>query len=232
MEDAIFSPDPASGSGANNVAAYVRISALGNPALPPETLRRAVDEVPSALRFALRHPACPDDILRKYAGSDDAHVRSSVAYNPSLPDDLAREMTFDESSYVRRAVAAHPALTESDLLRLASDTCAYTRATVARRKGLTVPVMEALVASGGTSPLRQLVKQKNVPEHILLRVRALLPRNRIAKERIARHPNTPVEVIEEMVMTEQKSVVAAAAGNTNCPDHIRAFASISTAGLS
>jgi len=101
---------------------YIREAAITNPNTIPETLRQTVQGPAQTAglkhwltdywlcRTAAVHPACPPDILIRFARSNDLGLRRLAAGNPSLPIEQTQSLLRDLDPWVAQAAADNPGL--------------------------------------------------------------------------------------------------------------------------
>lgn len=198
----------------------VRVRADENPHTPAETLWRRKEEGDWNEALALAsNPNCPADLVATIAatvGFEDAQ-RKAVAHpnlperyirqfgdpqrgwwenewaakNPSAPADMLTELADHSNAHVRVAVAGNPNTPNDVLVKLAQVDGRFTAVAVAENRG----------ANGDT--LRAVEYDQPIP---------------LVQEKVARHPNVPLDVLGRLSRDEAPEVRVAARKNPRFAD--------------
>lgn len=201
--------------------------------LPKILERLAADTRLSVRIFVAKHPQTPAEILAKWA-KDKWEVRLYIAQNPNAPVEVLEQLAKDFSSEVRASVGKNTNTPASALERLANDWEAEVRRAVASNTSTPTDVLERLikdyqctilVAENPSTPqnaLRQLeglpgfewylVRHANTPLDVRQKLLANFSRSYIELDRlyVARHPDTPTEILEILAKDKDVKVQRAA----------------------
>ena len=145
----------------------------------------------------------PPEELSRLADSSDKDVREAVASNPTTPPNVLTKLASDENGYVRWAVAENPNTPVKVLRELVRN--------ADPNKGEDLNVLQG-VASNPSTPVKLLEKLMNPNMDTYVRNEALrnpsIPPELLTKlanegdidtrEYVARHPNTPLDVVEKL----------------------------------
>lgn len=101
-------PDDVATLIAGSQSTKARMALLRRTDLTPDTVRMALLAPCGPLEEGLSNPACPEDLLREYAGSPSRWTREAIARNPNCPRDLLRQLLDDTEERVRAAALANP----------------------------------------------------------------------------------------------------------------------------
>lgn len=146
--------------------------ATSDSTLEPSDLEQAASLGPWARLIVARHPGAPAallDRLRGAHGHESIALREAIAAHPHCPEAALRALCVDTSPSVRRAAGAHPELDRATL--------------------------DELVAAGASADLTTLAEPAPIAGTVLA---ALARRGPWGRVLAARHPDTPLEVIDEL----------------------------------
>lgn len=156
--------------------------------------------------------------------------RMRLADNPDTDPDTLADLAGDRVDLVRSAVARNPHTSPDTLTRLADDPQKYVRAVVAKNPHTPQATLEAMrVAANSPGPmfasdvavLGALADNLNASPALL---RRLVKSNTISGsvgERVARNPNTPVDLLAELSHSSSRYVRQAVAAHPNLPEEDR-----------
>lgn len=182
---------------AEDERAKVRAGAAKNPYCPPgwlEVLERDVDEVRAG---AAENWALPVERIAALAQHDECEgVRAGAGANPALPEPLMTEEQA-RSPELRRGLARNPYAPDDLLLSFAKDGPQSLRLKLADNEDAGFDPLVALASDSEPRVRMKLVKNPGAPPRALKRLNlywggAMLPRA------VARHPNTPNTVLEQL----------------------------------
>lgn len=127
--------------------------AVTHPAIQDRTLKMAaigdrLEPHASVIAFCER-----ESVLREWAASPDAEIRTLVAFNPSTPGDVALTLIADPVADVRANAAYHPSIPE-EVLRALSSSDSSKRVREAALDALSTEFGQALRSGQRTAYIR------------------------------------------------------------------------------
>lgn len=198
----------------------VRNAVAMNPSVPARVLRvLATDDDPRIRTITAKSSAVPLDSLVTLASDADASVRTAVAANPSTPTELLLRLAADETPGVAEAIAGHEAATAAVLKRVAdaqleSGKRQPSRATFSNRDPEFPVGPLSAVASNSKSPAETLSAIAESVRGARARIpsygsgeNALEKVERVWRD-IAKNPNAPTEVLDQIARIAHKEIWA------------------------
>jgi Leucine rich repeat variant len=199
----------------------------------------AIDAIPSELLQILtlnnqisiaKQPTTAERILINLATNKNKEVRLSVFKNSNITMAVLRILSEDEDRQIRRLFRVHPnnpnrrsRPSPEWLRKLAQDNNHWIRAQVASNPATPIDVLEILADdpyhNDGSYYVRERVAANLItPVNILLK----LSRDSSCFHEITRNPNTPTNILEELLINKNYDTIRAMASNPYTPIHILA----------
>jgi hypothetical protein len=149
----------------------VRAQVLRHPYCPDTLLRAIPASLPEKRSLAL-HPRTRADTLTLLARDDDATVRRAAAVNLNAPASALIPLCFDAEPLVRRAVAARDDIPWKVVDWLAGDTDTWVRRALARNPACSLEWLERFVQDSESEVRRAVSRHPRCPAHLLARLAA------------------------------------------------------------
>ncbi|GAB4321852.1 MAG: hypothetical protein Kow0069_26330 [Promethearchaeota archaeon] len=180
----------------------------------------ANDPFPAVRAEVAENPNLTDETLRKLAADPFPNVRVAVANSPRCGPDLLKELALDRLPRVRAAVAGREDCPGETLRHLARERCDETLLAVAKNPATPPPALwDAWDGAASTRVLRAALAHRSCPAALRAtdEARYLADNPFKADLRVAGDPETPVVLLERLVLHEDWRVRAAAAKNPRTP---------------
>ena len=196
-----------------------------DPHMDMGQLRTLAGFGPWALFLAVRHPECPDDMLRDALAHEDWRVRSGLLDNPAAPVNYLKEFvenctlqdiedlkqlgkrcpapgSFTVLSQqcnpaIRLALARHPEIHQDVLILLTSDGIREIRKCASINPNLQTEELDLLVRAGSSRDLMQF--EDPGAEISQTELDILSRRGLWAKQLVVRHPNTGSTILSRLI---------------------------------
>ncbi len=199
----------------------------------------AIDAIPIELLQILtlnnqisiaQQPTTAERILINLATNNNKEVRLSVFKNSNITMAVLNILSEDEERQIRRLFRVHPnnpnrrsRPSPEHLRKLAQDRNHRIRCYVASNSATPIDVLEILADdpyhNDGSYYVRERVAANLItPVNILLK----LSRDSSCFHEIARNPNTPTNILEELLINKNHDTIRAMASNSYTPIHILA----------
>lgn len=195
-------------------AAFQKILFATNPNLPPETLEgisRSTDEYfRSGIAYNTRTPA---RILTRLAEDPSLEVRKKLARNTAAPSSVLAALADAGDPVVLREIAQNTRASASLLARLARTSDPETRKLVAIHPRTSAHTLGKLVHDD--YDVRNAVAVNPNATAATLAYIYAQPSSHFAYESIAKHENTPADVLDRLAQSSSEDVRLCVLGNPN-----------------
>ncbi|MCM2418512.1 hypothetical protein [Streptomyces sp. RKAG293] len=192
----------------------VQLSALQNPATPPDGLAAFVSLPDPGHRACIaERSGIADEVYTALADDADPYVRRTLAANPEVPEQLLRRLAGDSSSVVLRELGTNPAIPLDVLISLAAH----------QRFGREILPR---IAAASEDELRLLAASPIAQVRALAAVREDLPADLLAgfvtdpdagvAKRVAPHPSLTAGHLHAIAERHGPPVYSAVAANPHC----------------
>ncbi|TCK35440.1 hypothetical protein B0G84_7454 [Paraburkholderia sp. BL8N3] len=188
----------------------VRAQVLRHPYCPDALLRSIPASVPEKRSVAL-HARTSAEVLTLLAREDDATVRRAAAVNPGTPAGALIALCFDAEPAVRRAVAARADVAPRVVDWLAGDADAWVRRSLARNPACPVEWLSRFVQDEESGVRRAASRHPRCPARLL----ALLATDDVAWVRagVAYRDDLPRAVLNQLARDTDVDVLCGVARN-------------------
>jgi hypothetical protein len=181
--------------------------------------------------FVAQQTNCPAELLTKLSQDNDAKVCRHVAENPNTPDEALVSLSAHANADVLSKLAQHPRLSQEALSRLAKSAVVMVRGAVAKHPKIQSKELGELLFDIDESVRRNAASHPNAPQEKLQFLYILgasltlteqgtpdpaLPQEKLSalsthpshfvRTLVARHPNTPLSVLDSLTLDKQASV--------------------------
>ncbi len=192
----------------------VRAQVLRHPYCPDALLRSIPASVPEKRSVAL-HARTSGEVLTLLARDDEATVRRAAAVNPGTPAGALIALCFDAEPAVRRAVAARADVAPRVADWLAEDADAWVRRSLARNPACSTEWLERLVQDAESEVRRAVSRHPRCPARLL----ALLATDDVAWVRagVAYRDDLPRAVLSQLARDTDIDVLSGVARNPATP---------------
>jgi len=198
---------------------HTQVAIIGHVNCPDALITEAMaSEDLLVMRTLARDRRVNADVLRRYAGSEDAGVRCGVAGNETTPLSLIGVLAGDSSELVRREIASRQDLLPEHIAALATDADAWVRQRLARNAIAPLDVLKVLAADASTDVRRAVARNTQCPLELL----ELLAADGTAWVRaaVAYQHHSPAELLLALAEDEDVDVLSGVANNPNTPQQI------------
>lgn len=201
----------------NDKSDTVRMSVTGNPKATAEMLASIYKTNPYSRESIVVHPNTPDELYFKLATDKDPDVRAVVARNPRSSPEILTALAKDKKDSVLLALSENPILPD-EVIKL-----------MTKKKTLTSILNHDYFTDTRINKkiLQEIIKEHISPDafdhpNILPEDLELYARSEDAKirQKIAQHPNTPIDNLIDLLKDEDIRVSRAALENPAMPEQL------------
>ena len=171
---------------------------INNPAAPSKVLLRLArpSKINSRDYVIARHPNCSPKLLANYVSKEDINLRVAVADNPQTPSKILATLSHDSDHRICLALAKNTATPQSVLSTLSQSSNLHVRRYAILAKLHSTSEIQFHPANKNLPPVslqRKLLRDVKTLSSVLTELaKDLGPEIRAM---VARHPNTPEEVL-------------------------------------
>ena len=185
---------------AMNERLSIRKYVAQHPHIPLRILTQWVKTSPEVYAWIAQNTSTPPDILEKLALSSSKEVLRNVAQNTNTPAHILEKLSNEAYLEVRQAVARNPNTPAHILTILVKDW--NLRLCIVKNPNTPGSVLEELLQFPRYDAL--VLEHPNTPKNVCRRILADFAKSFDSKERLraAQHPETPIDILEELVMDE------------------------------
>ena len=171
----------------------------------------AFDADPLRREYLARTTNSPE-LLSVYVYDPDTRVRIAVAQNPNTPNNLLEELTQDSDIWVLDTIAGRDNLSEDLILKLVSR--------IEEFESLCMKYDDNDAWEELGEFVSDIASNSNTPPYILHNISRLYEVCDIIDVSLAANPNTPEEVLRDILTEYSDSIVEALAENPSTPEDV------------
>jgi len=180
------------------------------------------------LRLAAQHPQCPPELLEQLATHQSSNVRCAVARHPHCPHSLLERFAMSERHMsVATEALLHPALSPEIYQAATKRLDAAAIYHLANRPECSTELLRVMAASVWGGYRNRIAQHPNCPMDLLRQwVRAPLASG--ITTAVARNPQCPPDILIELLRHPVDNTSQAAATHPNLPEEYRTLMQVSS----